>query len=87
MLGCPADLLQVIVLTADPQTFLDTCRPAIASFFQPKENILKLIHPGVGKKQRRVVFWNQRRARYDPVPSLFEKLQKSGSNLIGFHLN
>jgi len=87
MLWCPANLFQVIMLTADAQTFLHTCRPAIASFFQAQENILKLIHAGVGKKQRRVIFWNQRRTRNNPVPSIFKKLKKGCSDLIGFHLD
>jgi len=46
------------MFTANPQAFLDGSRPGVGPFFQPQEDVFKLVHPGVGKKQRRVIFGN-----------------------------
>ena len=65
--------------------FCDVDGTRIVAFFITKKNVLKLIHPGVGKKQRRVVRRQQRRRMHDLVPVLLKILEEFSSDLVSGH--
>src|SRR5205823_11776040 len=45
------------------------------------EDVLELVHPGVGEEQRRVVLRNERGALHPPVPPLLEEAEETFTNL------
>ena len=50
-----AYVFEIIVLAAGADAFLRSCCSRVIAFFQAEEDILELVHAGVGKKQRRIV--------------------------------
>ena len=50
-----ADVLQVVVLTAGAHAFLAGGGAVVIALFQAQEDVLELVHPGIGEKQRGVV--------------------------------
>ena len=60
------DVLQVVVLAAGTYALLRRGGAHIGTLVETEENVLELVHPGVGKQQRRVVVWHQR-ARGDDL--------------------
>lgn len=77
-----ANVLEVIMLAANPHALLTRgCSPVWAGFI-PQEGILELVHSRVGKQERWVIEWNQRCAGYDLVVILLEIFQKCFTNLI-----
>jgi hypothetical protein len=57
-----ADIFEVVVLAAGAHAFL-RCRGArVFALLESKENVLELVHSGVGEEQRRVIRWDERRA-------------------------
>jgi hypothetical protein len=59
----------------------DVARVVIA-LLETEENVLELIHSGVGEKQRGIVGRDERRAAHDAVAALFEKFQKCFANFV-----
>src|ERR1051325_234423 len=57
VVGVPADLLQIVVLSAHPDAFLRIYGPSVAPSPRPEENVLKLVHSGVGEQKRRIFVW------------------------------
>ncbi len=55
MPGRLANLIQVVVLAAGPDAFLRAYSPLIIAFFVTEKHVLELVHPGVNKKQGRIV--------------------------------
>jgi hypothetical protein len=51
------------------------------AFVETQENILELVHPGVGKQQGRVVVRHQGAARNDLVSLAMEKIEKRLTDL------
>src|SRR5207253_7925988 len=43
------------------------------------------IHPRIGEKQSRIIFWNQRRRGNNGMSVFFEVVDKRASNLRAFH--
>ena len=62
--------------------FLAGCRGFVIALFEAEENVLELIHPGVGEKQRGIVGGDERRAAHDAVAALFEKSQKCLADFV-----
>ena len=85
MLSRPADLVQVVVLAADPHAFLDRGGPDIASSFQSEEDVLELIHPGVGEQERRVVLGQKRRARNNLMSAPGEIFEERFPDVLSVH--
>ncbi len=50
-----ADVFQIVVLPARAHAFLRGRGPRVVALFEAKENVLELVHAGVGEEQRRVV--------------------------------
>ena len=87
MPSCLSDILQVIMLAAGPDTFLRRRGANVIPFLSSQEDILKLIHTCIGKKQCWVIGRNKRRAFDDTMPALLEVLQKELSDLVSSQVN
>ena len=69
-----ADLLKVIMLAAHAQTLLRVSHTTVFCRLIAKDDILKLVHAGVGKHQRRVILDYHRGRRHDMVAFALEKV-------------
>lgn len=77
------DVFQVIVLTARAHAALGSGRAGIITLVEAKENILELIHPGVGKQQSGVIVWYQGAAGNYLMSLTMEKVEKRLTDLSG----
>ena len=75
------DLLDVVVLAAQAQTFLRIDRARVGELLIAEEDVLELHHPGVDEQQGRVLVRNQRRAGNEVVAALAEKFDELGADL------
>ena len=87
MTGCVANIIQIIVLTARSDTFLGSSCTAIGALIKAQKNVLKLVHPGIGKEQGRVIPRYHGAGRDDLVAILGEVVQVRLANLGDFHGN
>ena len=71
-----ADVFKVVMLAAGADTFLRCRRARIFALFEAQENVLELVHPGVGEQQRGVVGRDERRTA-DSAVWQFARLEKS----------
>jgi len=69
------------VLPSCTHAFLRGRRPRVVALFEAQENVLELIHPGVGKEQRRIIGRNQRRGVHLAVSLLNKEVEKLAANL------
>jgi hypothetical protein len=79
------DVLQVIVLAADAHALLRGGRTRVVARLPAKEDVLELVHPGVGEEQRRVVVRDERRARHDAMALPLEVPEEGRANFLGSH--
>ena len=79
------NFLQVIVFSGYPETFLRIRDTTVLRTYITKDYILELIHSGVGKHQRRIIFNDHWSRRYNNVPFTLKKIQKLLSDLCWFH--
>src|SRR5215813_412229 len=80
-----AHFVQVVVLAAGADAFLRRRGALVIAPLGAEEDVFELVHPGVGKEQRRVVRRQQRR-RFDylvPVPG--EVAKERGSYFVSGH--
>ena len=82
VVGVVPDLLQVVVLARDAQALLRIGRTGILARGVAQENILELVHAGVGEHQRGVVLHDHRGRRDDRMSLALEELQKHFSQLV-----
>ncbi len=69
-----ADVFKVVVLAAGADALLRVDRPDVVALLPPEEDVLELVHAGVGEKQRRVFGRQQRAGRHERVAAILEKL-------------
>jgi len=55
-----SDVVEIVVLAADAHHFLRGRRARVVASLAPKEDVLELVHAGVGEQQRGIVTRNQR---------------------------
>ena len=67
MVCVAADFLKVVVLARYAETFLNVSYARCFARVVTQENILKLIHSGIGKHQGRVILYDDRCRRYYQV--------------------
>ena len=74
--GRPPHLLQIVVLAGDPEALLGRAGAPVAPLLPSQEDLLELVHPGVGEQERGIVGGNQGRARHHLVPPVLEKAEE-----------
>src|ERR1700675_258618 len=77
-----ADVFKVVVLAARADAFLAGRSLVVIAPLEAEEDVLELVHPGIGEKQRRVVLRDERRAADDAVPPLLEEAEKHASDFV-----
>jgi glycine/serine hydroxymethyltransferase len=77
------DVFQVVVFTTRTHATLRGGRAGIITLVETKEDILELVHPGVGKQQSRVVVRHQGAAGNYLVSLTMEKIEKRLTDLSG----
>jgi hypothetical protein len=87
MAGGAADLFQVVVFPPRPDAFLGAACPDVVAFFQAEENILELVHPGIGEEERRVIMGNNAGTRDDGMSTVMKKLEKFCPDFVTCHEN
>ena len=81
-----AHCLEVIVLSADPETLLAVCRTGEYRRRVAEEYVFELVHSGVGEHQRRVVLYYHRGGRDYGMALRFEKFQVLAPDFLGCHI-
>ena len=81
-----ADLFQVVVLAGDTEALLRVGHTRKFAGRVPEEDVLELVHTGIGEHQCRVIFHHHRRGRHDVVAFGLEKVQKSGAYFVRCHI-
>ena len=82
VVGIVSDFLEVVVLAADPQAFLRVGRPLELRRGIAQEDVLELVHAGIGKHERGVVLDHHRCGGHDRVPLGSEEIQEFLSYLF-----
>ena len=77
-----ADIFKIVVLAAGADALLRSGGARVVALFGAKEDILELVHAGVGKQQGGVIGGNQRGAVHLAVALLDKKVQEHASNII-----
>ncbi len=80
-----ADVLEVVVLAAGAHAFLRGRRAGIRPLVETEENVLELVHPGVGEQQRRVLVRHQRTGGNDLVALGGEEVEELLADFGAFH--
>jgi len=73
------------VLAAGTHALLRSRGAVVGALVEAEEDVLELVHAGVGEQQRRVVEGYQRRGADDLVAFGFEELQKLFADFSAFH--
>ena len=77
-----ADIFEVVVLAAGADAFLAGGGAVVVALLEAEEDVLELVHAGVGEEQRGIVGGDERRAAHDAVAALFEEAQKHFANFV-----
>ena len=80
-----ADVFQIVVLAAGPQTALHVGSAHVAALVGAEEDFLELDHAAVGEKQRRIVARDERGRRHDRVPLRGEVVEKLAADFGYVH--
>ncbi len=79
------DVLEVVVLAADAHALLRGRRTRVVARVPAKEDVLELVHPGIGEEERRIVVRHQRRAGDDAMAVPFEIPEKGRADVRRGH--
>jgi len=77
-----------LCFAAGADTFLRGGGAGVVALFQAEEDVLELVHPGVGEEQCGIAVWNERRAADAAMAFGLKELQEHLADLIaghGFH--
>ena len=85
MVGVAADFLEVVVLAADADALLRVRRADVVPLAGAKEDVLELVHPGVGEQQGGVAVGDHRGAGNDAVAVLCKEIKETLADLVSFH--
>ena len=77
-----ADVFQVIVLAAGAHAFLGCCGARVFALIEAQENVLELVHSGVGEEQRGIVRGDERGAAHHAVAALGEEFQERAADFV-----
>ncbi len=76
-----ADVLEIVVLAADPHALLRAGRTPVVAPVLAEKHVLELVHSGVGEQQRRVVAGHQGGTPDDAVLVRLEELQEGTADV------
>src|SRR5262249_45133478 len=71
-----ADVLKVVVLAPGADALLRRSRPRVVAFLQTQEDVLELVHSGVGEEQSGIIRRDERRRMDTAVSLAFEVTEK-----------
>jgi hypothetical protein len=77
-----ADVFEVVVFSPGAHAFLAGGGALIVALLETEEDVLELIHPGVGEEQRGIIGGDQRRAAHGAVAALLKKFQKCFADFV-----
>ena len=77
-----SDIFKIVVLAAGADAFLRARGARVVALIEAQEDVLELVHAGVGKQQRGIVHRDERRATHDAVAAVAEIFQKSAANFV-----
>jgi hypothetical protein len=80
-----ADVLEVVVLAAGADALLRGRRAQVGPLVEAEEDVLELVHAGVGEQQCRVVMWHERTRGNDLVALGFEEPEELLADFSTFH--
>src|ERR1700683_3861666 len=80
-----ADVFEVVVLAARANALLRGCGAGIIALLGAEEDVLELVHAGIGEQQGGVVGRDQRRAADDAVAAFGKKVEKALSDFGTLH--
>ena len=80
-----ADVLEIVVLAAGAHAFLRGGGAGVVALLQAEEDVLELVHAGVGEQQRRVVGRDERGAADHAVAAGGEKVEEFLADLMTCH--
>ncbi len=80
-----ADVVEVVVLAAGANAFLNRRGPRELRLLLPREDVLELVHAGIREEERLVPMRYDRAGRDDGVPVFLEEIQESLSDFACFH--
>src|SRR5262249_7520374 len=80
-----ADVFEIVVLAAGADALLRSGRTAVVALFEPEEDVLELIHAGIGEQQGRIVRGHERGASDHAVAARGEEVEKALSNFVTCH--
>ena len=86
VIGVVTHFLKVVVLTGNAQTLLAVGLTAAFGFGISEDDVLELVHAGIGEHERRVVLDDHRCRRNNKVALLLEKLYERFADFVGCHL-
>ena len=81
-----ADVFQVVVLAAGAHAFLRGGGARVVALFEAQEDVLELVHAGVGEQQRGVVRGDQRGTAHHAVAARGEEVEKALSDFVTCHV-
>jgi hypothetical protein len=79
------DIFQVVMLAAGADALLRTGGAAVVALFHAQEDVLELVHTGVGEQQRRIVGGHQRRTAHDAMAASGKEVEKALSDFVTCH--
>ena len=80
-----ADFIEIVVFAAGAQALLRRAGAHVVAFLQAQEDILELIHAGVGEEQRRIVGGQKRAGTHARVAVPLEVLEEFFANFVSSH--
>ncbi len=80
-------VVEVVVLAAHAHALLRRRGSPVVASLLAEEQVLELVHPGVGEEQRRIVGRNQRRRWNDAMSLAREVVEKTLTNLVTGHVS
>ena len=77
-----ANLIEVVVFAAGADTFLRGGGASVVALFQAQENVLELVHSGVGEEQCGIAMGNERTAAHATVALAFKEAQEGLADFV-----
>ena len=87
VVGIVSDFFQVVVLAAHAQALLRVGGAQVRGLGVAQEDVLELVHAGVGEHQGGVVLDDHRRGRHDGVALGCEEVEEFLSDFLGGHIS